>query len=1201
MADNVNSDALSGQILPSVYFNQITLKESGDFVAIDLNLSIKDVIEQNSNSSWFFNSDFTKYLQIKIIQITDEEETIKAGNNPSLLRYYASPQYSSSDESKIKVISLDVAADNYRWDASLGTVVSEAFNLEENTKTILTTGERVYEIDYKTYTYMPKESSHLTLFAVVRMDLEQMAEDYGISFGDSLFGEIRYEVVIERGETNMISYVYYLQETNQIWTGPIHRDSEGNLLTGQPEKDGSSPPGARPVRSEEVINPKINDLREADKLERNFPDLTFAFKGYQKAAKSQPNRDQQKNDVSSAYFSEAFITPSRKGDVGLVFHVDTKKLIREQSAFGSIFDSTADEQAKERMYQLSTIKEMKIFRRRVTKVDSINKLGTPVKSNIFDQSRNISKVLISSADADGVLESKTNDNAILREFNTLQISNDIRTFAATDKEMMLITDGEYQYGVSLEMNDGVIIYLNDQLDKLLDVKKRLDAYYNDATSDRYIEKDGTFSPLLNRRYSDSSPWNEAIATFLDVYRSMVSSDTFGIGKTPKKILLDFFQSLNETGKVRLFDSVDRDPDFAIVKEAIEQETTEEEFEDLFKNVSRRERVFERVVDLVKGDRLSSVVLIQTMNNQSNSPLVDPNKTLPNIPDFETRLSQTEKLLYSMINPVNGTEEGVYAFVKVYYSLIDHMQKILTGKRRVTQTELNSTKSKQKSLYRVSTVTTENFFKDTHDSDFIRDFGIDYLGTESRTENGPMALLHEDIGARVRSETDIYWRTSDLAELSNDLDQDKDKIKGDASGEEQEILFDLESSLFSYLTPASIFAGGFSFDRLAKRSAKWDSTIYDCLAANMVAVNSREYANPPPKPSAAKLRKRSANLDNKQPAHQNAVENIISQLGLIVEDPEIEENLIRSIERVIPDIPVGNILGSSSSAAIVTTEEGESDNQEAVSKKLKEAKVRDFENKVALGNIFVKNLIATNALSDSKNSSKVSNYQSVSIKSLDQYDLFSSDCVLEPILDEMGMPERKVKLLRSVPNQIRSLMFYKSRAVKLNWRQIVDPIRERNKANPNLDNDFVDPFKRPETTQMMKFSYDTIGKVMVLVGFEKGSDNENLILKPRFEPLTRNILANNSGNLLMCKIEQYKDEILGIGTNSKMNMPIYNKVFMLSPTLELLPNRTISVIGDQAVTDLPNTTNYDEVYATGGGVIGNDEEGKLFFGTGLEES
>ena len=152
MADNVNSDALSGQILPSVYFNQITLKESGDFVAIDLSLSIKDVIEQNSNSSWFFNSDFTKYLQIKIIQITDEEETIKAGNNPSLLKYYASPQYSSSDESKIKVISLDVAADNYRWDESLGTVVSEAFNLEENTTTILTTGERVYEIDYKTYT-----------------------------------------------------------------------------------------------------------------------------------------------------------------------------------------------------------------------------------------------------------------------------------------------------------------------------------------------------------------------------------------------------------------------------------------------------------------------------------------------------------------------------------------------------------------------------------------------------------------------------------------------------------------------------------------------------------------------------------------------------------------------------------------------------------------------------------------------------------------------------------------------------------------------------------------------------------------------------------------------------------------------------------------------------------------------------------------
>jgi hypothetical protein len=127
----------------------------------------------------------------------------------------------------------------------------------------------------------------------------------------------------------------------------------------------------------------------------------------------------------------------------------------------------------------------------------------------------------------------------------------------------------------------------------------------------------------------------------------------------------------------------------------------------------------------------------------------------------------------------------------------------------------------------------------------------------------------------------------------------------------------------------------------------------------------------------------------------------------------------------------------------------------------------------------------------------------------------------------------------VPNQTRSLIFASTTAVKNDWSKLEQ-----------------DPLKSPETAQMMRFNYETIAKISVFAGFEKDKDGNNIIMKPKFEMLTDEVVqaATESQRVLLCKMELYKNDILNIGAYSESQMPIYDGVFLLTLNETLLEQR-----------------------------------------------
>ena len=65
----------------------------------------------------------------------------------------------------------------------------------------------------------------------------------------------------------------------------------------------------------------------------------------------------------------------------------------------------------------------------------------------------------------------------IKEIDLLN-AQQMRTFSCTDFSMANVTDGEFQYSVEIELEDGTITYILNLLKKLKDQKQDLLKYYN---------------------------------------------------------------------------------------------------------------------------------------------------------------------------------------------------------------------------------------------------------------------------------------------------------------------------------------------------------------------------------------------------------------------------------------------------------------------------------------------------------------------------------------------------------------------------------------------------------------------------------------------------------------------------------------------------------------------------------------------------
>ena len=228
-----------------------------------------------------------------------------------------------------------------------------------------------------------------------------------------------------------------------------------------------------------------------------------------------------------SYFSEAALTRDSVGNCRFAFAMDYGKIIRDHTKYGSLYSKSNQEE----LFRNVRIKNMRVMRRRVTRsFVTLNQLGSPTHlRDVFDSDEPVDILCYTGETRPGKLKSVGTAKGSIREISfELDAEHDeVRHFMGVDRTMPTVTDGYWQYGIEIEVEDQTHNFIIKKLSSLARAKYWIDWYYNtaplpshfDVVSNRFTEE---FAEKMYDEYGwdegqtplVKSPWIKPLITYL---------------------------------------------------------------------------------------------------------------------------------------------------------------------------------------------------------------------------------------------------------------------------------------------------------------------------------------------------------------------------------------------------------------------------------------------------------------------------------------------------------------------------------------------------------------------------------------------------------------------------------------------------------------------------------------------------------------
>ena len=577
----IDQEQLIGSMVPDVYIQKITLENSGHTprrqdphiqhslenksfysnakkdMKITLNLVLKDKFDNNYVDTWFSQQDYKKYLSITVVQSTSSLATriLSSSNNAIRLANINS----LGDALALVGSIVDTIKDLPEY-ADLNLTVDDALeiyneiseNIETHHVSLLditqeesliknsffesvdaASGGLVYDIAYsKTYTLPTDKPTHLSYLAVTAIDVEALANDFGLYVDDLhlvdlMSGKATLDTVIENGSVESTSMVF-LKPTGEVWTGPVFKEDK-TVKAGTPANPGPM------LTKKKVPNNKIQDFRIFDKLEKIHYNIATHIENELinnnkirdfSISKTLPNSD-------SAFFTNIGLTLDSDNNSKMIFGFNYGEMLRTHTRFSSLYNKYNQEE----LTANTKIKSMKLLRRRVTRNhDGLNQLGSPTQMrDVFDEANTYPAILVKGFDSSTGFTTSTSTLASLEEVGLTNFTN-LRHFMATDFTMSSVTDGYYQYGVEIEIEDRTHQIVEGYIQSLTLARAMFNSYHKEAirpsgplapaafniTSGKFTE---SFVNEMYTQYPTSAmqPWVKAVMTYLNISSIMVGA------------------------------------------------------------------------------------------------------------------------------------------------------------------------------------------------------------------------------------------------------------------------------------------------------------------------------------------------------------------------------------------------------------------------------------------------------------------------------------------------------------------------------------------------------------------------------------------------------------------------------------------------------------------------------------------------------
>lgn len=430
--------------LPNINVKRITLSSSGK--ATDINADIvfsmflkdsktQDISRDRGTQVAFYNA-----VKILVVQITSESELNFAMTNTS---EYVSATIKSNHTSKNKYVVCSIEDGNL-------------FRLSRTNVEIVYRSPKSFSAD-------TAKSSHLA-YAFIPF--------VGNRDNISITGRPTIEEVINQGQVVKEAKVL-LDPNGAIYTGPIHIHGK-SIMAGAHH---TSEP--HPILTEQPVhNSTIHDLRIFENM---------------KKVKMNTDSSTEKNTLS--YISDLFVSRDERNNCRFLFFINFNKMT---AAFSKIPMLHSNVIASHQITALSKITSIKILRRRSYGSDK-NILFMPIAKQ--DSREMVEYIAVSKDNAPKQLESKDHFKVFgeeskrvgsIKEIKMNSLSQHLRAISGIDVEMSEITDGIYQYGVELQVEEGSKDFVRQKMADLKLARDTIENYHHRAI------KEGSFDIIRNQ-------------------------------------------------------------------------------------------------------------------------------------------------------------------------------------------------------------------------------------------------------------------------------------------------------------------------------------------------------------------------------------------------------------------------------------------------------------------------------------------------------------------------------------------------------------------------------------------------------------------------------------------------------------------------------------------------------------------------------
>tara|TARA_Y100000310_G_scaffold345816_1_gene470415 strand:+ start:11143 stop:14646 length:3504 start_codon:yes stop_codon:yes gene_type:complete len=354
--------------------------------------------------------------------------------------------------------------------------------------------------------YLSNEADHLAYFVYSYYDDAERGVPSAIS-------RVNSDVVIQNKAVVQKAYVFHETSGRNIWTGPVHQMDDGRWMTGNAASSRD-----RYLTRRDTPNNKIIDYRLVEFL-KTFP-INFSIleekilKESLGVVENIPTLSKpfDTNVVHRKYaaFSQSYLSRNKEGDCNFVFGVDMKKLMRENSSFGKLFER--DSTAFKNYSKFFKITSFKVYRRRIettsnnlirkgfrdysfsppTKPKAFNVGGMAELGDIFEKeilvrgpnetpfkkmyniNRTRELIIDAPGGSTGDISNKAmgDGSSILKPFNPSYVQSQqdldgIFYYIGSDKTIKDIGNGAFQYEIEIKVQDSLIDFVSAHKNSLI--------------------------------------------------------------------------------------------------------------------------------------------------------------------------------------------------------------------------------------------------------------------------------------------------------------------------------------------------------------------------------------------------------------------------------------------------------------------------------------------------------------------------------------------------------------------------------------------------------------------------------------------------------------------------------------------------------------------------------------------------------------